>query len=119
LQSPLRGANRGDVTARSAADNHDIIFSQTSPPLRLLLRQTIRFMEGCPGLRVRIAALPGSQIGDFSSGGGWPQPWRWRDGSERAAADSRAMNSRTAAQARLKHAANAAASDWVTQAGRS
>ena len=52
LQSPLRSANRGDVSAGSAADNHDIIFSQTSPPLRLLLRQTIRFMEGCPGLRV-------------------------------------------------------------------
>ena len=52
LQSPLRGANRGYIAARSAADNHNIIFGQTRPPLRLLQFQTIRFMEGCPGLRI-------------------------------------------------------------------
>ena len=32
LQSPLPGANRGDVAARSAADDHEIIFSQADPP---------------------------------------------------------------------------------------
>ena len=35
FQAPLRGANGGDVSARSAADDHDIKFSQTSPPQRL------------------------------------------------------------------------------------
>ena len=32
LQPILPGANRGDVPARSAADNHQIILGQTGPP---------------------------------------------------------------------------------------
>src|SRR5690348_13499313 len=32
LQSPLRGANRGNVSARTAPDDHKIIFGQASPP---------------------------------------------------------------------------------------
>ena len=35
FQAPLRGADGGDVSARSAADDHDIVFSQTSPPQKL------------------------------------------------------------------------------------
>ena len=42
LQAPLRGANGGDVSARSAADDHDIVFSQTSPP-PAILRDLRRF----------------------------------------------------------------------------
>jgi hypothetical protein len=32
FQAPLRGANGGDVSAGSAADYYNIVFSQTSPP---------------------------------------------------------------------------------------
>jgi hypothetical protein len=32
FQAPLRGADGGDISARSAADYYDIVFSQTSPP---------------------------------------------------------------------------------------
>ena len=45
FQSPLRGANRGDVSARSAADDHDIVFSQTSPP-PAALRDVIGSVHG-------------------------------------------------------------------------
>ena len=38
LQSPLRGANRGDVAARSAPDDREIVFSQTGSPLRLVFQ---------------------------------------------------------------------------------
>jgi hypothetical protein len=38
FQAPLRGANAGDVSARSAADDHNIVFSQTSPPPKAVQR---------------------------------------------------------------------------------
>jgi hypothetical protein len=38
FQAPLRGANAGDVSAGSAADYHDIVFSQTSPPPEAMRR---------------------------------------------------------------------------------
>src|SRR5271163_960354 len=38
FQAPLRGADGGDVSARSAADDHDIVFSQTSPPPKAVRR---------------------------------------------------------------------------------
>ena len=36
LQPPLRRANRRDVAAGAAPDDHQIIFGQTNPPLRFL-----------------------------------------------------------------------------------
>ena len=40
LQSPLRGADRGDVAARSAADDHEIVFGHTeSSPMRALISE--------------------------------------------------------------------------------
>jgi hypothetical protein len=38
FQAPLRSADGGDVSARSTADDHDIVFSQTSPPPKAVLR---------------------------------------------------------------------------------
>jgi hypothetical protein len=38
FQAPLRGADAGDVTAGSAADYYDIVFSQTSPPPKAVRR---------------------------------------------------------------------------------
>ena len=39
FQAPLRGANAGDVSAGSAADYYDIVFSQTSPPPKIVRRE--------------------------------------------------------------------------------
>ena len=38
LQPPLCGANGGDVAARSAPDDREIVFSQTGSPLRLVFQ---------------------------------------------------------------------------------
>ena len=57
FQAPLRGADGGDVAARSAADDHEIVFSQTSPPLDFLGSQTYWML----GRKIQIVALPGAQ----------------------------------------------------------
>jgi hypothetical protein len=38
FQPPLCGANRGDVAARSAPDDREIVFSQAGSPLRLVFQ---------------------------------------------------------------------------------
>ena len=35
FQAPLRGANRGHVAARTAANHHEIVFIQASSPLQI------------------------------------------------------------------------------------
>ena len=79
FQSPLRGANRGHITARTAPDYDQVVFSQTSPPGHSVFPSTFELMHG----RVfRIAALPGEQTNDFSSQEPQSQPrshWNLRE----------------------------------------
>ena len=71
LQSPLARANRGDVSAGSAPDDHEIIFGQTCSPLFLLLIDGKRALIllgrtlGCGSSsrrsRIKILAAAGSR----------------------------------------------------------